>query len=306
MEFTAEFVQKTGLNEDQIKAISTEVENHVAIEKKAWDGKANTDAENILTDVARGVETMTGIKKEQGVKFKDYLTLASENYLKGQKSDLDRLKGELEEKIKSGNGDELTKKELEKVRGELSQNKIDLDRFKDKAAKYDDWEKNDYKGKYESTLETLTKTNERVAFQSVKPSFPDTVNSYEASAKWKEFIDEVKEKNRIVEENDKYYAIDKENEHKKVLLSSLVEKDKNIQELTKGRSVVGLGGKDKGKEKSIDGVPFKIEEGATSSEISKAVKDYLTVEMKLSVTSSDYAKKYAEFYGKIKAQQTAQ
>jgi len=86
----------------------------------------------------------------------------------------------------------------------------------------------------------------------------------------------------------------------------LVEKDKNIQELTKGRSVVGLGGKDKGKGKSIDGVPFKIEEGATSSEISKAVKDYLTVEMKLSVTSSDYAKKYAEFYGKIKAQQTAQ
>lgn len=305
MEFTTEFVQKTGLNEDQIKAISTEVENFVAVEKKAWDGKANTDAENILSDVSKKVETMTGIKKEIGVKYADYLGMASENFLKGQKSDSDRLKTELEEKIKTGSGDELTKKELEKVKGELSQNKIDLDKYKEKAAKFDDWEKNDYKGKYESTLETLTKTNERVAFQSVKPTVPESVNAYEFSAKWKEFIEEVKEKNRIVEENDKYYAIDKENEHKKVLLSSLVEKDKNIQELTKGRSITGLGGKEKGKEKSFDGVPFKIEEGATNADISKAVKDYLTVDQKLSVTSPDYAKRFKEFYNKIKAQQTA-
>lgn len=306
MEISKELAEQIQLNETQIKAIQDASNNFEAELKKNWDGKANTDAENILSDVAKKVETMTGIKKEQGVKYADYLTLASENYLKGQKADLDRLKLDLEEKIKSGNGDELTKKELDKVKKELDQNKIDLNKYKEKAAKFEEWEKEDYKGKYESTLQTLTATSEKIAFQSVKPSFPETVNSYEASAKWKEFIDGVKTEYRIVEENEKYYAIDKENEHKKVLLSSLVEKDKNIQELTKGRSLTGLGSKDKtSQQKNIEGIPFKIEEGATNADIAKSVKDYLTIELKMSVTSSEYAKKYAEFYNKIKAQQTA-
>lgn len=306
MEISRELAEQIQLNETQIKAIQDASNNFEAELKKNWDGKANTDAENILSDVAKKVETMTGIKKEQGVKYADYLTLASENYLKGQKADLDRLRGELEEKIKTGNGDELTKKELEKVKIELNQNKIDLDKYKEKAAKFEEWEKEDYKRKYESTLQTLTATSEKIAFQSVKPSFPETVNSYEASAKWKEFIDGVKTEYRIVEENEKYYAIDKENEHKRVLLSSLVEKDKNIQELTKGRSLTGLGSKDKtSQQKNIEGIPFKIEEGATNADIAKSVKDYLTIELKMSVTSSEYAKKYAEFYNKIKAQQTA-
>jgi hypothetical protein len=306
MEISKELAEQIQLNETQIKAIQDASNNFEAELKKSWDGKANNDAENILSDVAKKVETMTGIKKEQGVKYADYLGMASENYLKGQKSDLDRLKGELEEKIKSGTGDELTKKELEKVRLELEKNKSELDKYKVIAAEHEDWKANDYKGKYEVTYEKLTSVEEKVAFQSIKPTFPDTVNKYEAAAKWKEFVDGVKSKNKIVEENDEYYAIDKENEHKKVKLSSLVEKDKDIQDLTKGRSMTGLGSQTKQGQKSIDGVPFKIEEGATGADIQKAIKDYLTTELKLEVTSKDYATKFGEFYAKIKAQKTAQ
>lgn len=302
IEITKEVAEQIQLNEDQIKGLNEILAPKVADLKKEWDGLANKNAENILSDVSRNVERLTGIKKTEGEKYADYLRMASEGFLTGQKAELERQKADLEEKIKSGS-DEMTKKELEKARTELATVKTDIDKYKDKAAKFDDWEANDYKGKYEQTIEALTKTQERVAFQSVKPTFPDTVNKYEASAKWNEFIIGVKESHRIVEENGEYYAIDKDNEHKKFKLSVLVEKDKAITELAKGREVTGLGSK--GKEKQIEGVPFKVEEGATRADIAKSVKDYILNDLKLSFTSPDYARKYSELYTKITAQQTA-
>lgn len=307
MEFTAEQIQKLGITDDQLKVLNEEIDLNIAELKKGWDKKANENAQAILDDVAKGIEEKTGIKREQGMKHKDYLDLASNAYLKGQKESLERKERELDEKIKNGS-DELTKKELDQAKKDLENIRIDLDKFKDKAAKYDEYEAADYKGKYEQANQELTGLRLNTAFNNVKPTFPATVNVYEAKAKWDEFVKGVQDKNNIELDKDGVaWAVDKENEHKRVKLESLVEKDKAIQELSKGRQATGFGkdGK-KGEDVSVEGLPFKIESTASAAEVQNKIREYIAKELNLPISSKEYSQKFSEFYQAYKkAQQTA-
>lgn len=307
MEFNAEQIQELGITDDQLTKLNELIDENIADLKKDWDGKANKDAMAILDSVSSGIESMTGIKREKGQHYEDYIKLSGESYVKGIKSTLERKEKELDEKIKSGS-DEMTKKELEKAQTELLQVRKDLDGYKEKAAKYDEWEAEDYKGKYEKTSGDLSAMQKRIAYNGVKPSFPDSVNKYEAKAKWDEFIKGIESKNNIeVDENDVAWAVDKENEHKRVKLESLVEKDKAIQELKQGRQITGFGNKGKqGEVTEIEGVPFKIDPSAKPAELQQALREYLSKDLKLPNTSPDYPKKFGEIWSNIKkAQQNA-
>jgi len=292
MELTKEQITEIGLSEEQAGKLKTVTTNYEAELKQTWDGLANSNAEKIIQGAADKVETITGIKREPAQKLADYLTSASENYFKGQKSALQQKELELEKKIKEGGGDATLKAQLEKVSGEL-------DLLKQKEAKFSDWEKNDYKGKLAETEQKMTAMELKVAFASVKPAFPDTVNQYEAKARWKEFQDSILKTHNIkLNDEGEPIAIDKTNEYKIVKLSDLVLNDKAISELTKGRQVVGLGSKEKQNIK-VEGVPFEIPDKATSEERNKAIKEYLTGTLQLAVTSQEYAKKFAEYNSKL-------
>jgi len=292
MEFTKEQITEIGLSDEQAGKLKAVTETHEADLKKTWDGLANSNAEKIIQGAADKVETITGIKREPAQKLGDYLTSASENYFKGQKSALQQKEAELEKKIKEGGGDPALKAQLEKVSGEL-------DNLKKKEAQFADYEKNDYKGKLLETEKNMTAMERKVAYASVKPAFPDTVNKYEADAKWKEFQESTSKTHNIkLNDEGEPVAIDKANEYKIVKLSDLVLADKTISELTKSRKVVGLGSGEKQNIK-VEGVPFEIPDKATSEERNKAIKEYLTGTLQLAVTSQEYAKKFAEFNSKL-------
>jgi len=292
MEFTAEQITEMGLSEEQAGKLKTVTSAFEADLKQSWDGKANENAEKIIQGAADKVQLITGIQREGGQKLGDYLSFASENYFKGQKSALQQKEQELERKIKEGGGDATLKSQLEKVNGEL-------DLLKQKEAKFSDYETNDYKGKYEAVTTQMTAMELKVAFANVKPAFPDTVNQYEAKAKWKEFQDALLTTHNIkLNEDGEPIAIDKANEYKITKLSDLVQNDKSISELIKGRQATGLGSQGKQNIK-VEGVPFEIPDNATPEERNKAIKEYLTGTLALAVTSKEYAIKYAEFNTKL-------
>lgn len=292
MEFAEDFIKENNFTQEQIQALNGFIEPHIETLEDSWKKAANDNAEGIITGAAKSIEKLTGIQREQGQKVADYLSFASEKYFEGQKSTLEQKQSELESKLKNSKVDETLKAELDEV-------KTKLDKLKEKEAVFADYEENDYKGKFEQTSTELNSLRQSMAFNSIKPNFPETANPYEVSAKWNDFIKEVTEKNNIAVIDGKAYAIDKENEHKKVLLSNLVEKDKNISQLAEGRNLTGFNSNTPDKGKQLDGLPFEVTDTNTKQEIVGKIKEYLTKDLGLKVISREYSDKFAEFYNKI-------
>lgn len=291
MEFIEALKAEIGLSDEQLPKLKEAVTNHVAELQKQWDGKANENAEKIIDGAAKSIESLTGIPRMQGQKVADYLKETSTKYFDDTKISLQKKEQELDRKLKEGGGDSALKAELEQV-------KTSLDTFKQKEAQFADWEKNDYKGKYEETTQKMTQMELRVAFSNVKPAFPDTVNQYESAAKWKEFQDSITTAYNIkLNEDGEAIAVDKSNEYKIVKLADLVKNDKTISELTKGRAATGLGSGQKQNTK-VEGIPFEVPENATPEERTKAIREYLS-NAGILVTSTEYAKRFAEYNAKL-------
>jgi len=285
MEFITEEVKTSlGLTEEQINGLTPVYNEHIATQKQGWDLKANENAEGILNGAASKISEVTKVGRNQGEKIADYIVRASSEHLSSLQSDLTTKKAEYEQKLKDFKGDDATKEELQKAKDELDKAKQTLATFDEIKAKADKLE----------PLETEYKTMKlQIAFQSVKPNFPDTVNSYEAKAKWDDFVKGITDKNTIELVDGEAIVIDKENEHKRSKLKDLVEKDEELTKLMQGRKQDGTGGKPTDKVK-VDGVPFEVPKDASSEERSKAIKEYLLKEG-IAITSPEYSKKFAEY-----------
>lgn len=295
MELTAEQVKEIGLSDEQVKKVVSVVSEYESTLKKTideeWKGRANEQAEGILTGAAEKVEQLTGIKREKGQKIADYIHQSSELFFKGQRSTLEKKQQELDEKIKNSGSDESTKKEYAELKEKFTE-------LQKKEAIYSEYEKENYKEKYLEAKKTLSEQEQEIALNSVKPSFPATANAYEISGRWNEFKSDVLKKYDLKKDGEIWVGVDKENQFKVVKLSDLVSQNKELTELTKGRSITGIGGSPK-TEIDIEGVPFKVPENATSQERQQLIKEYLTNVEKLAITSNDYAKRYAELNQKI-------
>lgn len=292
MDFTQEQIEAAGITEDQLPKIKEVVSSSVAELKKEWDGKANTDAERIIqgaVDLSISKMGIEGIQRNDGEKMADFLMRTTpmfvDSALAKERSEITRLKADYETKLKAG-GDESTLKELQETKDRL-------DVLKQKEALFADYETNDYKTKYETTNKELSGLRLNVAYQHVKPTFPDSVNKFEAAAKWNDFIKQTNQSNNIeLDENNTPWAVDKENEHKRVKLESLVEKDNVISELAKGREATGLGSNKLKGESIIEGVPFKVPEKPQPAERERLIREYLTTQKGISLTSNEYAKEF--------------
>lgn len=261
--------------------------------KKEWDGKANTDAEGILTGASNYVKDKFGveIEREKGEKFADYLTRVSDTVVEGKLGEKQR---ELEEKLKNFKGSDVLKEKYEK---ELADEKAKNDNILQKLAKLEPLEGLDEK--YKQATEELSGLKLSVAFNGVKPSFPETVNKYEAKAKWDEFQKDVLSSNTIELVDNIPYAIDKENPHKKVKLSDLVESNKNIKELLQGRQQAGNGANQSDFQK-VEGVPFEVPKNATSNEKSVIIRKHLEKTLG-SKFHKDYTSQFKELLNKVSA-----
>jgi len=292
MKFTEDFIKDNGLSEQQVTNLTTAIDANEATLKGEWDGKANTDAEAIIQGAMDSTISKFGIegfKRRDGEKSAIALgrinSLVIDSALIKERAEVSKMQRDLSEKIKNG-GDEILK-------GELDALKVKYDTLQQMEAKFKDWEDNDWKGKYETQSKEIESGNVIAAFNNAKPNFPDTVNKYEANAKWLEFVNGIKEKYNVEKSQDgSYVLVDKTNKHSTTTIEALATKDETITSLSQGRNKTGFGGGEKSKIK-IDGVPFQLPENATSSERSKAIKEYLLNDQKLSFTSKQYSDEYA-------------
>jgi len=293
MPLTNEIIEAQKLTPEQVTAIGEVLSNDIAEVKKTYDGKANQDAEAILDGAVKSVAAKTGIQREQGQKVADYITFAAEKHVEGKlaaaTAKVEQKQAELDKLIADGATDGALKKkyeELQAAHDSLQQKEAEFDRVKP----FEELYKN-------LSTENLT-LKLTTAFNSVKPTFPDTVNKYEADAKWNNFITDVKNSYDIEIVDGIPMAVSKENKHKTVKLSDLVAKNEEITALTQGRQVRGTGADPK-KDVTIKGVPFTVPENANAAERQKAIKDYLTGDLKLAVLSKEYTAKFAEYNKKL-------
>lgn len=298
MELQKEFIETHKLSDDQVKAVTEYGKTVIATEKgkveDEWKTKAHNDAQGILSGASENVEKLTGVKRKEGEKVADFIDRSAKEFTASQKSELEKLKSDYEEKIKGVKDAGTLKEEYEKMKSEkeeILKKTADYDTLKEKAAKADEYG------------QELTGLKRDVAFAKVKPAFPDTVNSFEAKAKWEAFEKSVLDKNTIELVDGEYMAIDKENPYKTTKLSYLVAKDETLSALIKGRQQAGLGGKETEKKK-VDGVPFDVPANGTTKEISDAIRKHL-IEKGLDVTKKEYSDKFGEYMTLIKKQQTA-
>lgn len=297
MELPKELIETQKFTEDQVKAIATfgktQMDESKAKIEEEWKGKAHNDAQGILDGAGASVEKLTGIKRNSGEKIADYIDRSNKEFSLSKSKELDQLKTDYEDKIKNVKDAGTLKEEYEKMKiekDEILKKFADYDTLKEKASKADE---------YGTELSGLKL---EVAFSNVKPTFPDTVNSFESKARWDEFKADILSKNTIEIVDGQPIAIDKENKYKQTKLSELVEKNDIIQALLKGRQQEGTGAK-AGVKVKIEGLPFELKEKGTTKDNSESIREYLATQG-ISITHPDYAKKFAE-YTKLIAQQKA-
>lgn len=285
---TEEIVKELNLTPEQVAGIKPHYDGHIATEKQAWDNKANTDAEGILSGAASKLAESTGVQRNQGEKLADYYVRAGKEFLSNKESELSTAKADYEKKLKDFKGDEATKQELADTKqkyDDVLQKYADYDDLKVKADKYD------------PLNQELSGLKLNVAFHGVKPSMPDTVNKYEFDAKWGAFQKTVLEKNTIELVDNVPFAIDNENPHKKTKLSDLVSADKELTDLLKGREQRGLNSKQEDFRK-IDGVPFEVPDKATKEELSKIINEHLDKEG-IGKMDKGRSAKFTELWAKV-------
>lgn len=292
MELSKEFIEEQKLSDEQVTAITDFGKNHIADLQKEWDGKASKNADEILDNVFSGAGQKFGIdlKRDKGEKFNAFAQRFSDAFMEKKNGEVEKLKADYEQKLKEFKGGDALKSELDQAKQALDEAKqklADYDELKEKAAKADEYG------------EQLSGLKLEVAFNGVKPSFPDTVNSYEAKAKWEEFKKSVLKDNKIELVDGEPLAVNRENEYKQVKLADLVAKDETLQELLKGREQQGTGGKPTDLE-AIEGVPFKVPKDADGRTRSKLIKEHLAGEG-IGVTDPRYSKKFEDIQKKILA-----
>lgn len=287
-----DFVEKNGLSEEQVSAISGYIANDFLPNvKKGWDDKANKNAEGILDGAAKYASQKFGVElpRDQGEKFGDYLLRLTDKGFEKTKTDLETKRTEIEEKLKNFKGGDEMKAQLEQFQtknDELLKQVADLEKLKG------------YDEKYEAASSELTKFKKDFAFNTEKPSFPESVNQFEADHYWNDFKSKIEEKYNIEVVDNKAIAIDKENEHRRFDLKELVSADESLKRLLQGRKQDGTGA-DPADPIEVDDLPFSLKKGMTSEDLSKTVQEHLAKKLG-STTHPDYTTEFGKLYAKAK------
>jgi len=289
---TAEKATELGLSEDQIKGITPLYEEHIAGLKQSFSSEATTNAEKIISGAIESTQKKYGIElpRNQGEKNADYLSRLNDKVVEDNKTKIGQLEQEYQTKLKEFDGGSATKAELAKAKQDLDtaqQKLVEFDGYKEKA------------DKYEPLAEQYNSLQGRVFFQNDKPQFPETVNKYEADAKWTAFTKAFDEKwEKSFDENGKSIAVSKENPHLKKPLAELIAADTELTSLLAGRQQRGMGSNHIDLNK-VDGLDFEVPVKADSAALTKAVDDYL-VRKGVSKTSAEYGEQFGELYKKAK------
>ena len=305
MLLTKEVIEAQKLDENQVKAIDAAISDEVATEKKGFDTKANDDAEAIIQGAMEKTITLTGIQRDPKEKYADYLgrvgVLHITSQVTSEKKKFDDATTALDQKIKDSKPDEL-------IAGKLADMTEKHDNLQKKEAEYDRVTGGDFETKLQTEQQKNASLSEGMAFGGVKPNFPDTVNQYEAVAKWDEFKDQTLTVWHLeFDENHVPICVSKENKHKNIKLSDLVDKDEKITALKTGRNLKGFEKNTDVDLITIDKVPFKVPANATPKQRRERIQKYLTQERTppLAVIDKADAVEYDKYTRLLLGQKTA-
>jgi len=282
---TDDVIKANELTETQVSNIKQLGGDYVANLKKEWDGKANTNAEGIIQGAVDYTISKTGstIQRNQGEKFGDFFMRLTDDSLSSQKAELDA-------KLKDFKGDDEYKSQIEALN-------LEKDELLKKYANFD--EINTKAEKYSPLQEEYQKLKVEVAFNSIRPDFPQDANSYEVDAKWREFKDSVLKDYDLQIVDNKAIAVSKENIHSQKDLKDLLEGNEKIKELLTGRQQEGSGTRQTSEQINIEGVPFPVKKGMTSVERTQAIREYLAKEG-LDTMHNDYPGRFQDLHNKIR------
>lgn len=286
MEFTPEFITEQSLTPEQVTAIVSNVTGEIATLKLGWDGKANENAEGILKGAADYIKSQNNItlEREQGEKMGDYLKRVSDSHFSGKQGTLDAAILDYNSKVENFKGDA-------EVKSELAAQKTTNDGLLQKLALLEPLEGMDIK--YGTLQKDYDSLNLNLAISQVKPTFPDTVNKFEAAAKWDGFLAEVSKTYDIKFVDNKAIAVSKENIHLQKDLISLVDADETLKGLLAGRKQNGPKGTPTDFIE-IEKIPFAIPKDATMEQKSKAIREYLSTQG-IPSTSKQYATEFGKW-----------
>jgi hypothetical protein len=297
MELSEEFAKEQNLSQEQVTAINGLNANSIADLKKEWDGKANKDAEGILSGAAKRIAEVTGYERKDGQKIADYVTEAWDNHSKTKYAELDELKNSYETKIKETGGSEALTKEYEALKDKVENHYMKIE------ADYENLKP--IEEQYNALRESNNKMKIETSFSNVKPKFSDDVDEYRSKYMWEEFKSEVLNKYTIEMVEGEPIAVDKENPHKQVKLKELVSNNEALIGLTKGRQQEGLGSKSVSTHQ-VEGVPFPIPKEATGTEIQSLIEKHLaSVNLSPIDNREEYSRQFEELYTKARQKTVA-
>ena len=296
MELSEDIIKKLELKEEAAKEINdfvrSKFEDTIATEKKTieeqYKSKALENAEAILDSAAESVIKVTDIKRNKGERIADYhrrVSLEMADSFSKKEADLNKLRQEIEGKIKDGSGSEVLTKRLEKLEADYSE-------LQKKEAAFDELIGSGVKESYDSLLSEHTTLKQNLAFNEVKPKFPEAANPYEVKAKWDNFKNNVLKDYDVKIIDNEPIAISKENQHKQVKLAELVAKDTDLTELQKVRSQNGFASKPILNSIEIEGVPIPI--SSDRSKFHQDLEKYLVEKEGLPVLSDAFSKRFSE------------
>ena len=109
MELGKETIEAQGLSDAQVTAINTLIAGstdaaQLADLKKEWDGKANEQAEGILTGATKAIAELTKVDRNQGEKVADYMARSFGVMSTDGNTALEAAKAEYNEKVKNFKG----------------------------------------------------------------------------------------------------------------------------------------------------------------------------------------------------------
>lgn len=294
-ELESEFASTNELTEAQVTAINGHVNSNVIPDiKKGYDDDYNdrvhNGAEAVIKGAADAVEQKTGLKRNDNEKVGDFLLRSAGDFFTKREAELAQKQSELDEKLKSGNTDQTLVKENQDLKQKIS----DLQKFEvdfEKAAPFEE--------KYNALFKEHEELQLDVAFGSVKPSKPDSVNKYEYDAKWRDFEKKVLSSNNLKKVDGKWIAIDKENQHRITPLEDMVKSDENVTKMLEGRQQTGF----KDKERPVaryENVPFDVPKQADAKERTKLINEHLD-KQGVPATSKERARQFSELNSAILA-----
>jgi phage terminase Nu1 subunit (DNA packaging protein) len=279
-----EELKNLGLAEEQLQKVEeffttykTSVENEIK-------ENGNKFAEGIIDGASKLAEEKTGLKRNAGEKYADYLVRVSGEFLSKKEQDLLKIKSEYEEKIKGLSTDDA---------------KAELDKYKKQVAELE--QEKGYKEKYEGLFSKYENQKLSLAFGSAIPTELQTNQNKVVKAT----LDAVKNeilKTHNIEQNEKgeFIAIDKDNQYKITPLNELIKSNELIKELEgfgKAETKTGFTKEEKESVK-IDGIDIKITKDMDDNQISLAIRSHL-LGKGLDLLSREYSDKFVAMQKKI-------